>query len=141
MSKSEAKMNLDYELLQNILQHIRDVGDGQERHTVTRHTYANSPIQTASLSDSFDVFAYHFDILVDNNFVSGQVVRVPLGGHSVVSSISFFNLTLQGHQLLESMENNTIWDQIKIRARQLGVEGLRQVPGLAISLIKGTFSQ
>ena len=134
-------MNLDYELLQNILQHIRDIGDGQERHTVTRHTYANSPIQTASLSDSFDIFAYHFDILVENNFVSGQVVRVALSGHRVVSSISFFNLTFQGHQLLESMENRTIWNQIKIKAGQLGVEGLKQVPGLAISLITGTVSQ
>lgn len=134
-------MNLDYELLENILKHIRDVGDGQVRHQVTRHTYANSPIQAASLCDSFDVLAYHLDILFDNDFVRGELARVPLHGHRFVSNISFFNLTLQGHQLLESMENNTIWNQVKIRARQLGVEGLRQIPSLAISLIAGATSQ
>ena len=130
-------MNLDYELLENILRHIKDVSDGQERHSVTRNTYSDSSIQSALLCDSFDIFAYHFDILVDNEFINGQIVRPGLGGHRSVSSASFFNLTLQGHQLLESMGNQTIWNQIKIRAHALGVEGLKQVPGLAISLITG----
>ena len=130
-------MNLDFELLKNILVHIEDVGDGEECHTVTRETLSDSRIQSATQCESFTDLAYHFDILVNNQFVNGQVLRMQLGGHKVASYIDYFNLTLGGHQLLDSMRNETIWNKIKSRAHELGVEGLRQIPGLAISLFTG----
>lgn len=126
-------MKLDYDLLKRILTNVEDVADGQERHTVTRHAFTTSQIPC----ESFDVLAYHFDILVRNGFIDGEVGRVALHGHRVTTSIDYFNLTLDGHRLLESMRHQTLWGKIKSQAEALGVAGLNQIPGLAISLLSG----
>ena len=125
------EMKLDYDLLRTVLQHIEDVTDGQERHTISRETYVDCAIQC----ESFDVLAYHFDILWRNGFVEGEVLRPPLGGHRLATNIDYFNLTFAGHELLDSMRNQTIWNNIKSRAQEFGVEGLKQIPALAISLL------
>ena len=62
-----SEMKLDYELLRHILEHIEEATDGQERHTISRETFPDSTIQCVS----FDVLAYHFDILCLNEFVAG----------------------------------------------------------------------
>ena len=126
-------MKLDYDLLKRILEYVEDVADGQERHTVTSHTFTNSAIPC----ESFDVLAYHFDILVQNGSVDGQVNRVALRGHRVVTSIDYFNLTLDGHRLLESIRHQTLWNKLRSHAEALGIAGLKQIPALAISLLSG----
>ena len=124
-------MKLDYELLRNILEHIEEVTDGQERHTVSRDTFPDSLVQC----ESFDILAYHFDILCLNEFVEGMVLRSPLGGHRVATNIDYFSLTFDGHKLLDSMRNETMWNKIKSQAQEFGVEGLKQIPALAIALL------
>ena len=124
-------MKLDYELLRNILEHIEEVTDGQERHTVSRDTFLDSPVQCGS----FDILAYHFDVLCLNGFVEGTVLRSALRGHRVATNVDYFSLTFEGHKLLDSMRNETMWNNIKSRAQTFGVEGLKQIPALAISLL------
>lgn len=126
-------MRLDYDLLATILKHVEEVTDGQERHTITRNTFSPSLIEC----ESFEVLAYHFDVLCLNGFIDGNVLRTPYQGHRVASNVDYFNLTLQGHQLLDSIQNQAIWNRIKAKAQELGVEGLKQIPALAISLITG----
>lgn len=46
-----------------------------------------------------------------------------------------FRLTSLGHQTLESLENKEIWEKIKERVNMLGIEGLKQIPSLAINLL------
>ena len=124
-------MKLDYELLRTILEHIEEATDGQERHTISRETFPDSAIQCVS----FDVLAYHFDILCLNEFVAGGVLRSSLGGHKVATNIDYFNLTFEGHKLLDCMRNKTLWNNIKSQVKELGVEGLKKIPALAISLL------
>lgn len=126
-----SEMKLDYELLRHILAHIEEITDGQVRHTVSPETFSDSSIQC----ESFDVLAYHFDILCLNGFVEGEVLRSRLHGYRVATNIDYFSLTFEGHKLVDSMRSQTMWNSIKSRAQEFGVEGLKQIPALAISLL------
>lgn len=57
------------------------------------------------------------------------------GNSEVIINILNFRLTILGHQSLESINNDTIWDKIKNPIAKLGVEGLKQIPSLAIKLL------
>ena len=127
-------MKLDYELLRHILERIESDSDGQERHVITRETFSEVPRNC----DSFEILAYHFDILCENHFVEGEVCRIGMRGHRVVTSIDYFGLTLLGHQLLESMRTDALWSRIKSTATDLGIEGLKQIPSLAVTLLLGS---
>ena len=61
-------MKPDYELLRNILEHIEEVSDRQERHTISRDTFPDSLVQC----ESFDILSFCFDILCLNGFVEGM---------------------------------------------------------------------
>jgi len=56
------------------------------------------------------------------------------GNQEIIINILYFRLTILGHQSLESMNNSTIWDKIKNPINKLGIEGLKQIPSLAIKL-------
>jgi hypothetical protein len=58
------------------------------------------------------------------------------GDGGVIISIRDFRLTILGHQILESMNNETLWTKIKEPLKKIGVEGLKQIPSLAIKLIE-----
>ena len=85
--------------------------------------------------ESFDELAYHFDILCSNEFIEGKVSHSAYLGQKATTSIDYYNLTFEGHKLLDGMRSQTIWNKIKFKAQGLGVEGLKQIPALAISLL------
>ena len=86
-------------------------------------------------SESFDVVAYHFDILAENDFVRGSANRINMRGHRVICNLRFYGLTLAGHQVLDSMRQQGIWNKIRASAEALGIGGLKQIPGLAVALL------
>jgi hypothetical protein len=47
-----------------------------------------------------------------------------------------FRLTMQGYQTLESMTNQNIWNKLKVPLTQIGIEGLKQIPSLAIKIFE-----
>ena len=55
-------MKLDYDLIANMLAHIKEVGDGATRHTITRSTFSSSQEH----GETYEICAYHFDILIEN---------------------------------------------------------------------------
>ena len=124
-------MKLDYVLLREILEYVECNGDGQVRLTLSQNDFSESGI----LGGNFDKFAYHARILIDNEFIDGKVHAQGFGGNNVIFSVDYFGLKLQGHQLLESMQNEGVWEKIKSNAQSLGVEGLKKIPGLAIALL------
>ena len=76
-------MKLDYDLLRNILEHVEETTDGDERHTISRSTFSQSPIQC----ESFKELSYHFDMLFLNSFMEDGVIRTTSGGHRVANHI------------------------------------------------------
>jgi hypothetical protein len=57
------------------------------------------------------------------------------GNQKMILKILNFRLTIIGHQALESMSNNKLWDKIKTPLGKLGIESLKQIPSLAIQIL------
>jgi hypothetical protein len=131
-------MKLDYECLKKLLQHTESHCDG-----------FNSTDLTFNLEKSDEAKnAYHYKLAVEQNLIQGTITEegagksenygafVTLGaGQTVSVEVSVSGLTMQGHQLLDAMRNDSIWKRIKDQSKMLGVEGLKQIPGLAIKLL------
>ncbi len=134
-------MKLDYECLKQLLQDTESDCDG-----------FNSIDLTFNLEKSDEAkSAYHYQVAVKQNLIQGVITEecggrsencgtiVVLGlGQTVAVQVSVSGLTMQGHQLLDAMRNDNIWKRIKDQAKTLGVEGLKQVPGLAIRLLSSS---
>ena len=125
-------VRLDYNLLKEILAQIEEVSDGQE---LNEWAESDSPLSSGFPYKSFGELAYHFDILAEAGFVKGRAERQSFRGHSVIFSLNYYGLTLTGHQLLDSMRQQGIWNRVKSSAEALGIGGLKQIPGLAVALL------
>lgn len=126
-------MKLDYDLIKQILERIETDTDGVSRHTILKSEYEGDEEQWTE----FKALAYHYKILINNGFVDGEVLEIVIQGHRVPTNIDFFALTLDGHKLLDSMRNETLWNKVNDKLQGVGVEGLKQIPSLAIQLLTG----
>ena len=55
-------------------------------------------------------------------------------GQNVTMTVTPYRLTIEGHRLLEAM-NNTIWNKIKSSVKEVTQDSLSKIPSLAISLL------
>lgn len=69
-----------------------------------------------------DIIAYHLAQLHDAGFIRGKRDTI-------------IDLTFSGHQLIEAMRSDTLWNKIKSGMKAFGIEGLKQVPALAIQIL------
>lgn len=115
-------MKLDYDLLAATLEHIEATGDGQKRQRVSHDDLS----ELSFACDSFDAFAYHFDLLATDGFINGRAERLAYRGDKPIIAVDYFGLTLRGHELLDSVRNEGVWTAIVSTAKALGVGGLKQ---------------
>ena len=87
--------------------------------------------------DSYLKKAYHYRLLHDAGLVYSEVTIHSTKDGTVPVWISRKGLTMAGHEALDAMRNDTIWNKINDKVKLLGVEGLKQIPALAIKLIEG----
>ncbi len=76
---------------------------------------------------------YHYKILIDNGLVDGRVHDFRYAAGLRPEYFLYTGLTLAGVQTLESMRNDTLWNQIRDRAIEMGTGGLRAIPALALA--------
>ena len=119
-------MKLDYDIIKSILIKVRDETDGFNPLSMVQSDFDNDA--------AFMTAAHHYKILADNGFIDGSVREVSVG-RIVPEEISVSSLTLVGHQLLEGMENGGLWQKIKSSMSAVGIEALKQVPGLAVQIL------
>ncbi|MFA7351674.1 MAG: YjcQ family protein [Methylotenera sp.] len=63
----------------------------------------------------------HFELLVDNGYIDGlQIIRSADGLFHY--GLHCPRLTMSGHDLLDTMRSNTIWEKIKNTAKIKGIE-------------------
>ena len=112
-------MKLDYDLIKKILEKIEAESNGQD--TVW--------IKADKLSGTFtqEQIDYHLQILEDD-----YLVKITSRLKGVPGKLAIDRLTAEGHRVLEAMVNDTIWNKIKDGLSELGVDGLKKIPGLAI---------
>lgn len=133
-------MQLDYLCLREILEHVEANSDGFTDDELTFEL--NDAAETKK--------AYHYKILVEEKFLDATVntygdFQVDNGdGITFIGEVGTVGvvvrlkgLSFSGHKLLEAMRNDTLWSKIKSNAGTVGVEGLKQIPAIALELIKG----
>lgn len=63
--------------------------------------YAGEPIEDEHIK-------YHLSLLADANYIQGEVIRGD--GMAMWTKL---NLTWEGHELLASISNRTVWDEVQ----------------------------
>jgi hypothetical protein len=126
-------MEIDYDTLQSFLSVIKESGQPTLN---TMQIMANTGLDINNKDDGNRTWFY-LKLLDDQDLIECVSGDENLGfsftsGGEPMISIRSFRLTLSGHQILESMANETIWSKIKEPVKKAGIEGLKQIPGLAI---------
>ncbi len=70
-------------------------------------------------------------IICDNDNEGNLGLSFTSMGEPMIS-VKMFRLTINGHQILEALKTDGIWDKIGSVAKSLGISGLKQIPALAI---------
>lgn len=79
-----------------------------------------------------DQLEYHCLQLVDGGFLKASTYT-PLGSTTYIRQIE--GLTMQGHQFLEDIRSDNIWNQTKSAAKTIGVESLHALKDIATSIV------
>lgn len=118
-------MKLDLDLIKEILESIEQDSDGI--------TSVQIAIDERSAQDEKRK-AYHYRLLIECGIIDGKIRNVgSFDGQA--EWIGYKGLTMMGHQVLDGMRNDTLWNKIKDGVLQAGVSGLKQIPALALKLL------
>jgi hypothetical protein len=115
------KMKLDWDVIRELLEKIETHDRFSEWESFSANQYSST--RDKALTE-------HCELLFESGFIEGRKLST-----RDLTEIACQRLKLSGHVLLESMRSDTMWNKIKDIAKGLGVEGLKQIPALAIKLI------
>jgi hypothetical protein len=129
-------MEIDYDTLQSFLSAIQESG----KPTLNTMQILEKVDLDSNNSDDGNKAWFYLKLLADQDLIEcvggdENLGFAFTGGGEPMISIKSFRLTLSGHQILESMANETIWSNIKEPIKKAGIEGLKQMPGLAIKFL------
>lgn len=81
------------------------------------------------------VVGAHIAMLHDANYVKAVMMR----GHAIVTSAMVKEVTMQGYDLLDTLKSKTVWERIKVIAREKSIElsfdAIKTLGGLALKQI------
>lgn len=117
-------MKLDYQLLKDILTFIES---DKNAHAHSRFILDDGDLEKHFSGHSMTTVTYHFQILNDDGLIHGF--------RKFSSGPGYSCLTAQGHRVLESMKNDTLWNKIKDGALSSGIDSLKQIPALAVQML------
>ena len=118
-------MKFEPEVLKNLLETIESVCDGSKTYSIEGNS---------SEDREYARQAHHLKILLDRNFAEGEAIML-LGRGVYPSGFDIYHLTFEGHQLLDSMRSEKLAPRMKKLLAEVGVEGLKQIPALAIQAL------
>ena len=137
-------MKRDWDLLRKQLTDIEeehdplaDFPDEPKNETQTWEEYEQQLKEYRSIEKKL---GGHLELLVENGYIDGlQVIRTLDGGlHFGVANP---RLTMAGHDLLDTMRSATVWESIKITAKDKGIEltfdSIKAIGAYALSKLLG----
>ena len=125
-------MKLDYDLIKEILETVRDNSDGFTDKRLNRKAFEDND----EGKKRFFTVAYHYKIAINSGLIEGEILEeLTTSNGNILIGVSIRALTAQGQQALEAMQNDTLWNKIKGNAKQAGIDGVRAIPSLALSMI------
>ena len=83
--------------------------------------------------ENYDRIAYHLTLLVEAGFIKGRLFA---RGMPVVSG-----LTWEGHEFLDAVRDDGVWDKTKEVGKRAGANGLDVMFGIAKEVVKGKVSE
>lgn len=149
-------MKLNYDIIKAILEEVETDTDGihwyewtfdsfcKEKLSLdpdridkmTQQEFNASQEQEKNNFNQYAEYVYHFRLLIDDVGLIDGKIQDYSGGASII----FRGLSMQGHETLDAMRNDTLWKRIRENAKAVGVEGLKQLPALALQLLQGASS-
>lgn len=89
---------------------------------------------TKGLIDKYEEndIAYTVFQLIDANFIKGNI-NTPGRNNKIVASI--YNITWAGHDLLNSIRPQPVWNAVKQNATNLGIKSIRGLASLAGNVV------
>ncbi|MDM8542434.1 DUF2513 domain-containing protein [Desulfococcaceae bacterium HSG9] len=81
-----------------------------------------------------DIVSYHMYLLEQANLVEGPIKK----HHNAGIMALLFNLTWQGHEFLDSVRNDGVWNKLKTTASEKGISmPFEVIKASAVAIIKG----
>lgn len=120
-------MKLDYDCIRYILISV----ENSDNPRLLASTLAN---------DKYDVskILYHIECLLDVNYLETSKPINSLG--SYYSDYFIFRLTMYGHQFLDNIRNDTIWNKVKTKSHEVGALTLTSILKIAENIISNIIS-
>lgn len=123
--RSRAEMKRDMDLFRQILFKIEE----NPEMDGTREFYPNSPEEIGIFDHSTEEVAYHIKLLIEAGLVDGAVtVYMPM---QIIR-----NLTNEGHDFLDDIRDDTIWQKVKERVAGLPSVGISVIAQIALAEVK-----
>jgi hypothetical protein len=118
----------DFDLIRKLLLSI----EANQQMDGTREFYPQSPDELGIQGHTVEEVAYHLRLLIEAGFVDGAVtIACPM---QVIRG-----LTWDGHEFLDNIKNDNIWEKTKKHFSQLSGVGLRIVAAYAEAELKKHF--
>lgn len=116
------KINQDY------LKRLLEAFESAERPTLDLHT-----LEKAGLKDDEHVLVFHMQILNDSGFIQRGDGKPGFGLVNITGyedygwSVTPLRLTASGHQFIEALRNEEVWEKIKSEFKDASVGTLWEV--------------
>ncbi|UTW66175.1 DUF2513 domain-containing protein [bacterium SCSIO 12643] len=130
-------MKLDYDIIKAFLNGFQD----SKKPTLNTLEVFTSLNYDHNVKTDFNLVWHYLKLLNDQNLIecigdnNGDLGISFTGSGEPIISVKHFRLTMLGHQALEAMNNNKVWEKIKSGVDKIGIAGLKQIPGLAIKIL------
>lgn len=102
-------------VIQNILEHV-EAGDLRQFCNSDKYW---SYLENIKISDND--YVGHIEILVDAGIIKNCEVRRDMNGEIILLNVNGPFISMEGHDLLDALRDQNVWDRIRDKAKQLGV--------------------
>lgn len=130
-------MKLDLDYVKKLLNTINDCDDDRISLGYLFENLVTGPDENNMQEKKL---RHHLTILHEAGFIMSSSpdlgFRTVLDGSFVCATNATYWPTMDGYKLLESMNNDTLFNKIKSGFTYFGIETLKQIPALTIELLK-----
>lgn len=125
-------MKLDIDYIERILNAFKDCDNND-------FPSLNYLMETLNINDARSIveLRFHLYLLKDGGFLESKSsdfgISNGMNGDLIINKSVGSRLTFSGHNLLESIGNETLWNKTKAGLKEISVETLKQIPALALN--------
>lgn len=127
-------MKMDFDYIKNLLNILNDCDNDR-----VELNYLYDTLQIPSDPESCLLekkLRHHLFLLYEAGFIEATTnslgFKETVNGHILSIGNTRYWLTMRGYQLLESINNDTLFNKITTGIKNIGIDTLKQIPSLAL---------